>query len=170
MGDEFSKSEVSPEQTSDPVDVKNGWWKRYGEAVLGCGAMLGILFALLGYVVWDIASTQHQVNAAINGQEYNLKQLAEYQGFKVNTDFVFVDLENSVVELKKDYDSDPVYVRVTEDVWHCVRNEIDVVQLEVNVAKRVKDRQAAEQYKKDHEAALERIRRGEALAETSEQK
>ena len=167
MGDESSKSEVSPEQSSESADAKMGWWKRYGESVLGCGVMLGVLFACLGCVVWDIVSTQHKVNAAINGQEYNLKQLAEYQGFTVNAGFVFVDLKNSVVELKKDYDSDPVYVRVPEDVWHCAGSKIDVVRIEANVAKRIKDRQAAEQSKKDHEAALERIRRGETSEESS---
>ena len=175
MGNESSKSEVSPEQNSESADAKMGWWSRNFDNVAG-GFMVAICLVVVAAPIYfgvkDVDETQKKVDAAFNGPELTLKELAQYQGRYAKIHFFRVDLHDRVLELSQSYgDRNPVYVHVSEDVWNCFelglpKNQIDVVDLERQIAPRIKEREEAQKERerkdKEHQEALERIRRGES--------
>ncbi|TSC82704.1 MAG: hypothetical protein G01um101419_513 [Parcubacteria group bacterium Gr01-1014_19] len=165
MGDESSTPEVK----------KPGWFYRNTGNIVN-GIILApfiCIFATLIYLAdQDVKDTQKKVDAAFNGPELTLKELAQYQGYYAKIQFFRVDLYDRVLELSQSYgDKNPVYVHVSEDVWSCFgglgsQNQIDVVDLERRIAPRIKEREEAQKERerkdKEHQEALERIRRGES--------
>ncbi|MEK7653672.1 MAG: hypothetical protein AAB345_00115 [Patescibacteria group bacterium] len=132
------------------------------------------------YHVWRADSQRRRLaEEALKGPELTLQQLAQYQGWRVETivksflgeeGYKYQCIPNVLRLTNPNSSSDPkeIYVHVSWGAWYYAGCwSVDVVEIAEKIKKYREANEQESQRQKEREEMLDRIRRGEFPAETS---